>query len=66
MAKSYKVVFENKMNMDLFCEGYARAKEMMAERLFNQEIECKITHREKTEEELKADEELKKSEKEVI
>ncbi|MDI3074616.1 hypothetical protein QJL41_08735 [Clostridioides difficile] len=60
MAKAYKAVFENKMNMNLFCEGYARAKEMMAERLFNQEIEYRITHREMTEEE------IKKLEKEVI
>ncbi|HBG3258949.1 TPA: hypothetical protein KP562_003192 [Clostridioides difficile] len=60
MAKTYKVTFENKMDMGLFCAGYARAKEMMIERLFNQEVEYKITHREKTEEE------LKKGEKEVI
>ncbi|MCC0637049.1 hypothetical protein [Clostridioides sp. ES-S-0001-02] len=60
MAKAYKAVFENKMNMDLFCAGYARAKEMMAKRLFNQEIEYRITHREMTEEE------IKKLEKEVI
>lgn len=60
MAKTYRATFENKMNMDLFCEGYARVKEMMAERLFNQEIEYKITHGEMTEKE------LKKVEKEVI
>lgn len=60
MSKTCKVTFENKMDMGLFCEGYARAKEMMIERLFNQEIEYKITHREKTEEE------LKKGKKEVI
>ncbi|HGS9636653.1 TPA: hypothetical protein ACMVBE_000041 [Clostridioides difficile] len=60
MAKACKVTFENKMDMGLFCEGYARAKEMMIERLFNQEIEYKITHREKTKEE------MEKLEKEVI
>ncbi|EQF29010.1 MULTISPECIES: hypothetical protein [Clostridioides] len=60
MAKACKVTFENKMDMGLFCKGYARAKEMMIERLFNQEIEYKITHREKTKEE------MEKLEKEVI
>lgn len=34
MSKPYeKIETENKMNMDLFCKGYARAKEMMAKRL---------------------------------
>ncbi|MGX8126482.1 hypothetical protein ACWTV9_09495 [Clostridioides difficile] len=67
MSKSYeKVEFKGKMNMDYFCKGLARAKEMMAKRLFDVDLEIKYTYRKKTEEEIKIEEEMKKLEKEVI
>ncbi|MCC0670801.1 hypothetical protein IC216_02230 [Clostridioides sp. ES-S-0145-01] len=56
---------ENKMNMDYFCKGLARAKEMMAKRLFDVDLEIKYTYRKKTEEEMRAEKE-KKLKKEVI
>ncbi|EMJ5758546.1 hypothetical protein QCG29_000066 [Clostridioides difficile] len=67
MSKSYeKIEAENKMNMDLFCKGYARAKEMMIKRLFDVDLEIKYTYRKKTEEEMKTEKEIEKLEKEVI
>lgn len=60
-----RIETENKMNMDYFCKGLARVKEMMIKRLFDVDLEIKCTYRKKTEEEMKAEKE-KKLEKEVI
>ncbi|ENY8537702.1 hypothetical protein MO316_13170 [Clostridioides difficile] len=66
MSKPYeKVEFKGEMNMDYFCKGLARVKEMMIKRLFDVDLEIKCTYRKKTEEEMKAEKE-KKLEKEVI
>ncbi|MCE4883754.1 hypothetical protein LW316_09470 [Clostridioides difficile] len=69
MSKPYEnieIKNENKMNMDYFCKGLARAKEMMAKRLFDVDLEIKCTYRKKTEEEIKVEKEMKKLKKEVI
>ncbi|HBH3652721.1 hypothetical protein NYF05_07195 [Clostridioides difficile] len=67
MSKPYeKVEFKGKMNMDYFFKGLARAKEMMAKRLFDADLEIEYTYRNKTEEEMRIEKEIKKLEKEVI
>ena len=39
MSKPYeKVEFKGEMNMDYFCKGLARAKEMMIKRLFDVDL----------------------------